>query len=125
LWEVRRERRTELPYQGIRFHDLRRWGKLHYADMKVNPKLNLGAWLDKDAFVAWYNEKNGASITVEDLKSVKLDREGNAGYIKPAIDESLLRTCEPKHYLYPIPTQEIALYQSQEMGYELTQNPGW
>ncbi len=59
------------------------------------------------------------------LKSVKLDREGNAGYIVPAIDESLLRTCEPKHYLYPIPTQEIALYQSQEKGYELTQNPGW
>ena len=104
LWEVRRERRTELPYQGIRFDDLRRWGKLHYADMKVNPKLNLGAWLDKDAFVAWYNEQNGASITVDNLKGVHLDREGNAGYIVPAIDASLLRTCESKHYLYPIPS---------------------
>lgn len=123
LWEVRRERRTELPYQGIRFNDLRRWGKLHYADMKVNPKLNLGAWLDKDAYVAWYNEQNGTSLTVEDLKGIHLDREGNAGYIVPAIDASLLRTCEDKHYLYPIPSQEIALYQSN--GYTLTQNPGW
>ena len=123
LWEVRRERRTELPYQGIRFDDLRRWGKLHYADMKLNPKLNLGAWLDKDKFVAWYNETNGAAITVEDLKGVQLDRDGNAGYIKPAIDEDLLRTYEPKHYLYPIPTQEIALYISN--GYTLSQNPGW
>ena len=123
LWEVRRERRTELPYQGIRYDDLRRWGKLHYADMVVNPKLNLGAWLDKDAFVAWYNEKNGAAITVDDLKSVKLDREGNAGYIVPAIDASLLRTCEPKHYLAPIPSQQISLYQTN--GYTLSQNPGW
>ena len=123
LWEVRRERRTELPYQGIRFNDLRRWGKLHYADMKVNPKLNLGAWLDKDAYVAWYNEQNGTSLTVEDLKGIHLDREGNAGYIVPAIDASLLRTCEDKHYLYPIPSQEIALYQSN--GYTLSQNPGW
>jgi hypothetical protein len=123
LWEVRRERRVELPYQGLRYHDLRRWGKLHYADMKVNPKLNLGAWLDKDAFVAWYNEKNGAAITVENLASVKLDREGNAGYIVPAIDASLLRTCEPKHYLYPIPSQQISLYQTN--GYTLSQNPGW
>jgi hypothetical protein len=120
LWEVRRERRTELPYQGIRFHDLRRWGKLHYADMKVNPKLNRGAYLDKARFVEWYNETNGTAITVDNLKSVQLDSEG---YIKPAIDESLLRTVEPKHYLYPIPTQEIALYQSN--GYTLSQNPGW
>ena len=123
LWEVRRERRTELPYQGIRFNDLRRWGKLHYADMKVNPKLNLGAWLDKDAYVAWYNEQNGTSLTVEDLKGIHLDREGNAGYIVPAIDASLLRTCEDMVYLYPIPSQEIALYQSN--GYTLSQNPGW
>ena len=48
LWEVRRERRIELVYEGIRFDDIRRWGKLHYADMKINKKLNLGAgWIRK------------------------------------------------------------------------------
>ena len=31
LWEVRRERRIELVYEGIRFDDIRRWGKLHYC----------------------------------------------------------------------------------------------
>lgn len=123
LWEVRRERRVELPYQGIRFNDLRRWGKLHYADMVVNPKLNLGAWLDKDEYIAWYNEQNGTSLTVDNLSGIHLDREGNAGYIVPAIDASLLRTCEDKHYLYPIPSQEISLYQTN--GYTLSQNPGW
>ena len=42
LWEVRRERRIELVYEGIRFDDIRRWGKLHYADMKINKKVKLG-----------------------------------------------------------------------------------
>ena len=123
IWEIRRERRIELPYQGLRFNDLRRWSKLHYADMKINPKLNLGAWLDKDRYIAWYNEKNGTNLTIDVLSGVHLDREGNAGYIKPAIEESLLRTYAEKDYLYPIPTDEIALYTAH--GFELPQNPGW
>lgn len=123
LWEVRRERRIELPYHGFRFNDLRRWSKLHYADMKLNPKLNCGAWLDKDAYIAWYNEQNGTTLTVEALGSVHLDREGNAGYIKPAYNDDLVRTYAEKDYLYPLPTEEIALYKSH--GAELTQNPGW
>lgn len=123
IWEIRRERRVELPYQGLRFNDLRRWSKLHYADMKINPKLNLGAWLDKDRYIAWYNETHGTEIKVEALNSIHLDREGNAGYIKPATDESLLRTYSEKDYLYPIPTDEIALYTAH--GFELPQNPKW
>lgn len=120
IWEVRRERRVELPYQGIRFNDLRRWSKLHYADMKINPNLNRGAWLDKARYVEWFNEENGTSITVDDLKSINLDSEG---FIKPAIDDALLRTYSEKDYLYPIPTDEIALYKAH--GYDLPQNPGW
>ncbi len=123
LWEVRRERRIELPYHGFRFNDLRRWSKLHYADMKINPKLNLGAWLDKDAYIAWYNEQNGTNLTVDVLGSVHLDREGNAGYIKPAYNDDLVRTYAEKDYLYPLPTEEIALYKSHDA--DLTQNPGW
>ena len=83
LWEVRRERRIELVYEGIRFDDIRRWGKLHYADMKINKKLNLGAWLDKEAYLKEYNQANGTSYTIDDLKDILLDREGNSGYIKP------------------------------------------
>lgn len=120
IWEVRRERRVELPYQGIRFNDLRRWSKLHYADMKINPNLNRGAWLDKERYVKWFNAENGTSITVDDLKSINLDSEG---FIKPAIDDALLRTYSEKDYLYPIPTDEIALYKAH--GYDLPQNPGW
>ena len=102
IWEIRRERRVELPYQGIRFNDLRRWSKLHYADMKINPKLNLGAWLDKERYIEWYNETNGTELTIDALNGIQLDRAGNAGYIKPAVEESLLRTYAEKDYLYPI-----------------------
>ena len=79
--------------------------------------------MDKDKFVAWYNEEFGKSITVDDLKSIKLDTEGNAGYIVPAIDNTLLREYTEKDYLYPIPTGQISLYKKHDV--TLTQNPGW
>lgn len=124
LWEIRRERRDELPYSGLRFYDIRRWGKLQYADMVKNPKLNMGAWLDKDRYVAWYNSKHpGSTITIEKLSRIKLDRNGNAGYIKPIADLNLMRVAADKDYLYPIPEDQITLYKSR--GYTLTQNSGW
>jgi len=124
LWEIRRERRDELPYSGLRFYDIRRWGKLQYADMVKNPKLNMGAWLDKDRYVAWYNSKHpGSTITVDRLSRIKLDRDGDAGYIKPITDLNLMRVAADKDYLYPIPEDQITLYKSR--GYTLIQNPGW
>lgn len=130
IWEIRRERRIELVYEGIRFDDLRRWNKLYYADMVKNPKVNLGAWLDKDAFVLWYNNKFNAQVKVEDLKSITLDREGNKGYIKPITHALQMRTVEEKDYLYPIPTGQISLYESKskelnDPSIKLDKNPGW
>ena len=125
IWEIRRERRTELVYEGIRFNDIRRWSKLEYADMVLNPKLNLGAWLDKERYVEWYNEEKNPDepLTVESLKNILLDREGTAGYIKPIQDPSFMRVYAEKDYLYPIPTNQIALYETK--GVTLSQNPGW
>lgn len=125
IWEIRRERRTELVYEGLRFNDIRRWGKLQYADMTLNPKLNLGAWIDKELYVTWYNNqyKPEKPLTLESLNSVTLDRAGNAGYIKPISDPAFMRVYAEKDYLYPIPTDEISLYKTK--GVELKQNPGW
>lgn len=132
IWEIRRERRVELVYEGIRFDDIRRWGKLHYADMVLNKKLNLGSWLDKDAYVAEFNARVPADrqITVETLVNVNLDRPGNAGYIKPIPSDLNVRTYSMKDYLYPIPTEQISLYKSksEQLGdpsIKLEQNPGW
>lgn len=123
IWEIRRERRVELAYEGIRFNDLRRWSKLNYADMTQNSMLNKGAWLDKTRYVTWYNANHTKPITIDALSGIKLDRAGNAGYIVPISDASLQRTYAEKDYLYPIPLDQITLYQSR--GYELKQNPGW
>ena len=125
IWEIRRERRIELVYEGIRFNDLRRWNKLKYADMSLNPKLNLGAWLDKEKYIVWYNNKYKPStpITLQTLKSINLDRNGNAGYIVPITDNNMLRKYQEKDYLYPIPLDQITLYETK--GKELKQNTGW
>lgn len=123
IWEVRRERRVELAYEGIRFNDLRRWGKLNDADMTQNTMSNKGAWLDKTRYVTWYNANHSKPITIDALSGIKLDRAGNAGYIVPISDVSLQRTYAEKDYLYPIPLDQITLYKSR--GYELKQNPGW
>ncbi|WP_071147383.1 RagB/SusD family nutrient uptake outer membrane protein [Bacteroides ihuae] len=125
IWEVRRERRIELVYEGIRFNDLRRWNKLNYADMALNAKLNLGAWLDKERFITWYNATYSPTtpITLETLKSITLDRAGNTGYIVPITDSTMLRTYSAKDYLYPIPLDQITLYEAK--GKTLKQNSGW
>src|SRR5690606_25569989 len=47
LWEVRRERRSELVFEGLRLNDLRRWKKLEYADTDKNPTNNRGAYIVK------------------------------------------------------------------------------
>lgn len=125
LWEIRRERRVELVFEGIRFNDLRRWSKLNYADMSLNPDLNRGAWVDKDRYVQWYNAKypNKKPLTVENLKGVHLDGGGNSGYILPIKDKGKMRTYSEKDYLYPLPKDQITLYESR--GFKLPQNPGW
>lgn len=132
IWEIRRERRVELVYEGIRFDDIRRWGKLHYADMVLNKKLNLGSWLDKEAYIEEFNKTApaGKELTLEKLKAIYLDREGNAGYIKPIPSDLNVRTYSMKDYLYPIPTGQISLYEdkSEQTGdpsLKLEQNPGW
>lgn len=125
IWEIRRERRIELAYEGIRFNDLRRWSKLEYADMVRNTKLNLGAWIDKNKYVSWYNNKFKPKkpITLKSLDNIKLDRSGNEGYIKPITDKNFMRTYSEKDYLYPIPLDQINLYESK--GGSLIQNAGW
>lgn len=131
IWEVRRERRTELVYEGIRFDDIRRWGKLHYSDMVLNPKVNMGSWLDKEAYVAEFNARNPKNqITVDNLKNVKIQGDASVGYIQPISAASLLRTYKMRDYLYPIPTDQITLYknkrkQTGNQSFKLLQNPGW
>ena len=117
IWEIRRERRVELAYEGLRFNDLRRWGKLEYADMVKNKKLNMGAWINKAA----YDATAMAKITLCDENGNIVT--GNEGYIMPITEVAKMREMADKDYLYPIPVDQITMYETH--GFKLTQNPGW
>ncbi|TDQ75372.1 RagB/SusD family nutrient uptake outer membrane protein [Sphingobacterium yanglingense] len=108
LWEVRRERRTELMFEGLRLDDLRRWAKLDYADTEKNPTINRGAYIVK------------ADYAPEKLNGITIDGT-NEGYIIPS--NKTKRTVSSKYYLEPIPLDQITLYKNH--GSELTQNSGW
>ncbi len=43
IWEIRRERRSELMMDGFRAWDIRRWGKLSYLNPTVKPNIFMGA----------------------------------------------------------------------------------
>jgi hypothetical protein len=110
IWEIRRERRVELMFEGFRFDDLRRWKKLEYTDSKENSDINKGAWVSRTNY-----PNLNASVVLS---------EGDEGYIIPAWkDESQRLFTDPKVYLYPLPLDQIKLYADQ--GVELKQNPGW
>lgn len=119
LWEIRRERRVELAYEGLRFNDLRRWGKLEYADMVKNKKLNMGAWINKADYPD--NADALAKITLCDENGNIVT--GNEGYIMPITEVAKMRQMADKDYLYPIPVDQITMYETH--GFKLTQNPGW
>lgn len=119
IWEIRRERRVELAYEGLRFNDLRRWGKLEYADMVKNKKLNMGAWINKADYPE--NADALAKITLCDENGKIVT--GNEGYIMPITEVAKMRQMADKDYLYPIPVDQITMYETH--GFKLTQNPGW
>ncbi len=45
LWEIRRERRVEMAFEGSRLDDLKRWKKLIYLWSEYNPNIDTGAWI--------------------------------------------------------------------------------
>ncbi|WP_200976000.1 RagB/SusD family nutrient uptake outer membrane protein [Echinicola sp. 20G] len=96
LWEIRRERGIELMAEGYRFNDLRRWKKMDYTN---DPKL--GRWIV------------GADVN----NRIPIQGGAAEGYIQffPGTPPAW----EDYQYLYPVPSQEIALNPNLE------QNPGW
>ena len=110
IWEIRRERRTELMFEGFRLDDLKRWKKLEYTDTVDNPDINRGAWIVKAEHPT--------------AKDVTIEGGAAEGYIIPAPKaETQRRYTDPKVYLEPLPLDQIKLY--SDNGVTLTQNPGW
>jgi hypothetical protein len=99
VWEIRRERRVELMMDGFRYQDILRWKKGHYMDSQKNPDIFLGAKVPPGNDV---------------LRNAD-------GYLMPYKAGTKRTFIDPKHYLSPIPTGQIALYPDGG----LQQNPGW
>ena len=113
IWEIRRERRVELSFEGVRQDDIKRWKKFDYVDYVKYPDLNRGAWIKRSDWL----KADGTSW----LKDVVIEGGGDEGYIKPAATTRVFDN--PRVYLNPIPLDQIKLY--EDNGFELTQNPGW
>ncbi|MDP3445625.1 MAG: RagB/SusD family nutrient uptake outer membrane protein [Ignavibacteria bacterium] len=120
IWEVRRERRVELIYEGFRLADLKRWRKINYTNTELYPKKNLGAWITKSAVTK--------ALILADIDG-NVTSAGNvttgSGYLKVsqtarnATNGNVL----DRAYLECVPIYEIDFY--NRSGVILTQNPGW
>ena len=106
LWEIRRERISELATEGYHFDDLRRWNK---ADEIISRK-PYGAYVSKAEY------GNSSSTKLQDEDGNPIEGNNTEGYLwyhnKP--DGWLSH-----YYLYPLPLNDLALNK------ELKQNPGW
>lgn len=104
LEEIRRERTVELAFEGYRRDDLRRWKTAE----NVMPQAIRGIKFEGTDYEANYPDlEPGVNITV--------DAEGFL-VTEPASSRQFLQ----KHYLDPLPLQQIQLSQGA-----LVQNPGW
>lgn len=129
IWEIRRERAVELLFEGFRRDDLRRWKKFNYLKTVetggVPTTLGMGAYVDLTKFtgtartaleknVRFYfpNPNDKTKGFVHNLYTVNMRRDwipGNDYY--------------ERQYLNAVPLDQIKLY--KDLGYELSQNPGW
>ena len=104
LTEIRREREVELAFEGYRRDDLRRWKT---AETVLPQSISGVKFVGTEYQTKYPDLQIGTDIQVD-----------NNGFIiaEPASSRQFL----PKHYLDPLPLQQIQLSKGT-----LTQNPGW
>ncbi len=143
ILEIRRERATELIFEGFRFDDLRRWkrGELFKMAwtgmyiMDVNKPLDVDHNGDDD--VIYYTDDAGLASAEQEannpnLYKVKVSKDPGAEIIQvhPAGDgqgyylawytnNESKKVWGPKQYLYPLPVGAL------NNNPNLEQNPGW
>ena len=104
--EIRRERTIELALEGFRYDDLRRWAtaETELAQDVKGIKIKGTEWENRTPYS-------------DPIYQAKVDGDGFL------IAETGRMFDPAKHYWQPLPTREVAFYESS--GYELKQNPGW
>jgi hypothetical protein len=104
LTEIRRERTVELAFEGFRRDDLRRWKT---AETEMPQALRGVMFVGTE-----YQQRNSSLVIGTDI----IVDGGGFVIAEPAVSRQFLQ----KHYLDPIPLQQIQLSKGT-----LTQNPGW
>jgi hypothetical protein len=105
LTEIRRERTVELAFEGFRRDDLRRWKT---AEQEM-PQAIKGV-----KFVGTEYQQRDSTLVVG--SDIQVDANGFIVAEAAASRQFIV----PRHYLDPIPLQQIQLSKGT-----LTQNPGW
>ncbi len=97
--EIRRERAVELMFEGFRFNDIQRWLLLTVAPYNTKTSQEFDRLESSD----WFKENDPKDARV-------------ANWHEETI---LTRVYGSKHYWFPLPDDEVYLYE------EFPQNPGW
>lgn len=115
IYEIRRERRIELAFEGFRWDDIVRWkaGKLI-----ENPKSFLGLQVNLEV-VAQYDNYFDSDV-FGGRKFLKInDWDESSKELLSPYGESYSRKWNDKLYLHPLPKDQLNLNENLE------QNPGW
>lgn len=111
LWEIRRERRVEMAFEGLRLSDLKRWKKYDYLYNGTNPDIRFGAYIR----YADYPKVDKVNTKFEDAGAVE-------GYILINKDQQRMAPVD-RNYVAPIPKSQIQAY--ADHGYTLSQTKEW
>ncbi len=114
IYEIRRERRIELAFEGFRWDDIVRWNA---GKLIENPKTIYGITTNKN-IEKDYNDYFDSDI-FSNVQTVKIsDWDGEKELVAPY--GNVTRKWDDRLYLHPIPKEEISLSNGS-----LEQNPGW
>jgi hypothetical protein len=129
IWEIRRERCVELLGEGFRKYDLKRWKKYEYLktiETAAGPtNLGKGALVDLMAMTPDVRKKVKSAVRFW----LPVAGDSTKCFIYNLYDANMRRDWVPgdsyyeRQYLNSVPKDQIKLY--SDMGYTLTQNPGW
>lgn len=127
LYNIRRERRSELIAEGLRGMDLQRWRS--YDQLKTNPVHIEGMHLFNTDMEGWYTNLVSDGSSSANVSSPSLSeylRPHEINMVNNDYEDGL--TWHMAHYLEPLPVRQFILtasdYATPELS-DLYQNPYW